>query len=159
MSNSYLLYAVYSNWSVQFIGQERCVVSILETTSLVSAAGSGSLKFAKRIPPKTGLKRCILEVFRRSRKKFEKNPNQVLCVMPISHILFVSSLISQFRYLISCGLIERAGLWNLILSGKQLIRVDCPKSSFTNGERIYSCLLYTSPSPRDRTRSRMPSSA
>ena len=26
-------------------------------------------------------------------------------------------------------------------------------------ERIYVCLLYTSPSPRDRTRSRMPSSA
>ena len=25
--------------------------------------------------------------------------------------------------------------------------------------RFYSCLLYTSPSPRDRTRSRMPSSA
>ena len=24
---------------------------------------------------------------------------------------------------------------------------------------IYACLLYTSPSPRDRTRSRMPSSA
>ena len=29
--------------------------------------------------------------------------------------------------------------------------VDC--------ESIYTCLLYTSPSPRDRTRSRMPSSA
>ena len=30
-----------------------------------------------------------------------------------------------------------------------------------DGQRIYnySCLLYTSPSPRDRTRSRMPSSA
>ena len=26
-------------------------------------------------------------------------------------------------------------------------------------EGVYSCLLYTSPSPRDRTRSRMPSSA
>ena len=26
-------------------------------------------------------------------------------------------------------------------------------------DRIYLCLLYTSPSPRDRTRSRMPSSA
>ena len=26
-------------------------------------------------------------------------------------------------------------------------------------ERLYTCLLYTSPSPRDRTRSRMPSSA
>ena len=27
------------------------------------------------------------------------------------------------------------------------------------GVRTYTCLLYTSPSPRDRTRSRMPSSA
>ena len=27
------------------------------------------------------------------------------------------------------------------------------------GTWIYNCLLYTSPSPRDRTRSRMPSSA
>ena len=26
-------------------------------------------------------------------------------------------------------------------------------------EKLYCCLLYTSPSPRDRTRSRMPSSA
>ena len=29
----------------------------------------------------------------------------------------------------------------------------------TNNANSYSCLLYTSPSPRDRTRSRMPSSA
>ena len=28
-----------------------------------------------------------------------------------------------------------------------------------SNDEIYSCLLYTSPSPRDRTRSRMPSSA
>ena len=28
-----------------------------------------------------------------------------------------------------------------------------------NAEIFYACLLYTSPSPRDRTRSRMPSSA
>ena len=28
-----------------------------------------------------------------------------------------------------------------------------------NREGLYTCLLYTSPSPRDRTRSRMPSSA
>ena len=28
-----------------------------------------------------------------------------------------------------------------------------------DGQRAYLCLLYTSPSPRDRTRSRMPSSA
>ena len=30
---------------------------------------------------------------------------------------------------------------------------------FINKIRFYDCLLYTSPSPRDRTRSRMPSSA
>ena len=30
---------------------------------------------------------------------------------------------------------------------------------FTLANCLHSCLLYTSPSPRDRTRSRMPSSA
>ena len=30
---------------------------------------------------------------------------------------------------------------------------------FTADDKPYACLLYTSPSPRDRTRSRMPSSA
>ena len=29
----------------------------------------------------------------------------------------------------------------------------------SDDNRFYACLLYTSPSPRDRTRSRMPSSA
>ena len=33
------------------------------------------------------------------------------------------------------------------------------KSQLTRKKKDYSCLLYTSPSPRDRTRSRMPSSA
>ena len=35
------------------------------------------------------------------------------------------------------------------------IKIRC----FNNDPSINSCLLYTSPSPRDRTRSRMPSSA
>ena len=36
----------------------------------------------------------------------------------------------------------------------------CPKiNEFPPGHYLLSCLLYTSPSPRDRTRSRMPSSA
>ena len=30
---------------------------------------------------------------------------------------------------------------------------------FEDNKELYNCLLYTSPSPRDRTRSRMPSSA
>ena len=40
------------------------------------------------------------------------------------------------------------------------IKVDNKKSSsFYSTSGGYACLLYTSPSPRDRTRSRMPSSA
>ena len=34
-----------------------------------------------------------------------------------------------------------------------------PKKWNKKNKNLYSCLLYTSPSPRDRTRSRMPSSA
>ena len=42
----------------------------------------------------------------------------------------------------------------IILVTQKNAEVDDPSS-----ENLYSCLLYTSPSPRDRTRSRMPSSA
>ena len=34
-----------------------------------------------------------------------------------------------------------------------------PVAAYLSIDEIISCLLYTSPSPRDRTRSRMPSSA
>jgi len=37
--------------------------------------------------------------------------------------------------------------------------VNLPQNTFRNYSLNYVCLLYTSPSPRDRTRSRMPSSA
>ena len=37
--------------------------------------------------------------------------------------------------------------------------MDWRTSRVNHAERIWACLLYTSPSPRDRTRSRMPSSA
>ena len=44
------------------------------------------------------------------------------------------------------------------------VREDAPSywsAMFSDGsfEQLDACLLYTSPSPRDRTRSRMPSSA
>ena len=41
-------------------------------------------------------------------------------------------------------------------AAKQGVKVLCFQEVFT---QPYFCLLYTSPSPRDRTRSRMPSSA
>ena len=37
--------------------------------------------------------------------------------------------------------------------------IDVLGNEFSAGDVVVSCLLYTSPSPRDRTRSRMPSSA
>ena len=49
--------------------------------------------------------------------------------------------------------------------GKSLQSIDClgqtiePSKCLVGGIHFYDCLLYTSPSPRDRTRSRMPSSA
>ena len=40
------------------------------------------------------------------------------------------------------------------------INLDKPDTfTLSNGLKVMVCLLYTSPSPRDRTRSRMPSSA
>ena len=45
---------------------------------------------------------------------------------------------------------------------KRLTTLLCRDGFHVNHKRIYrmyNCLLYTSPSPRDRTRSRMPSSA
>ena len=49
--------------------------------------------------------------------------------------------------------------------GKVTFRKGLKQGTLTGGAKIgsitehYNCLLYTSPSPRDRTRSRMPSSA
>ena len=42
---------------------------------------------------------------------------------------------------------------------KSIVRVECFSPDHLLVERDWTCLLYTSPSPRDRTRSRMPSSA
>ena len=39
------------------------------------------------------------------------------------------------------------------------ITADWKTPEHINVKPVYTCLIYTSPSPRDRTRSRMPSSA
>ena len=46
------------------------------------------------------------------------------------------------------------GCWNYRAEKPERVMLD-----FAEYLKIKSCLLYTSPSPRDRTRSRMPSSA
>ena len=62
-----------------------------------------------------------------------------------------AALIGKFKSLIEAnGTIDSVDDW-----GKR--RLAYPIEDETEG--VYTCLLYTSPSPRDRTRSRMPSSA
>ena len=61
------------------------------------------------------------------------------------------------------GSVGRAILWNMISSpfGGTVYAIN-PRRRNVLGIKAYrniGCLLYTSPSPRDRTRSRMPSSA
>ena len=51
----------------------------------------------------------------------------------------------------------RAGVYSVIT--ERLHKMHLLKSETTIAEVLKNCLLYTSPSPRDRTRSRMPSSA
>ena len=56
------------------------------------------------------------------------------------------------EWAIAAGGHTRAGL-------EDNVRLDKNTLAPSNAALIQSCLLYTSPSPRDRTRSRMPSSA
>ena len=55
------------------------------------------------------------------------------------------------------------GLSTHIAVGNSELEFDIPdswtKPTYSIASYLYYCLLYTSPSPRDRTRSRMPSSA
>ena len=47
----------------------------------------------------------------------------------------------------------------LIIGGGGFIGRHLTRQLAESGAQVRVCLLYTSPSPRDRTRSRMPSSA
>ena len=68
---------------------------------------------------------------------------------------FAIILATKGQYAESAIAIFIAMLWDG-LDGR-VARLTNTQSEF--GEQYDSCLLYTSPSPRDRTRSRMPSSA
>ena len=70
----------------------------------------------------------------------------------------------NFRALRSLGVTVRKTIDTLIAtrcieSGLPLLYSDRDFDPFVEHLGLRSCLLYTSPSPRDRTRSRMPSSA
>ena len=68
------------------------------------------------------------------------------------HIL--KDIYLSFYYGAKIGIIGTNG------SGKSTVmKIIAGLDEAYQGEVVWACLLYTSPSPRDRTRSRMPSSA
>jgi hypothetical protein len=70
----------------------------------------------------------------------------------------VSAALSEANPNESAGLsTASAGSFASTFSRAQIIELTAP--SVVGIDTYYTCLLYTSPSPRDRTRSRMPSSA
>ena len=78
-------------------------------------------------------------------------------------------LAARLKLLTALGIIERVdaersarnNAFQLTKSGRDLRKVleALGRWSYANMRDLHPCLLYTSPSPRDRTRSRMPSSA
>ena len=83
---------------------------------------------------------------------------------PVADFLDIAALVHEREHKFPGSYVRRAlagldtALWDLL--GRQAGK---PVTSLIGGApgrlRAYACLLYTSPSPRDRTRSRMPSSA
>ena len=73
----------------------------------------------------------------------------------------------EFKAGFKCSEHKHKYKWNgfFVESGKIIVRVwqDADQQGLVDETILnagdYTCLLYTSPSPRDRTRSRMPSSA
>jgi len=61
------------------------------------------------------------------------------------------------------GLVGESGCGKSVTAASIMGLVPMPPGKIAGGEILFEgvnlCLLYTSPSPRDRTRSRMPSSA
>ena len=84
-------------------------------------------------------------------KRLANSPVKIIGLLTILLGLTVS--VMTFGYLIVLGLI-------CIGVGLLVFLVDYSIGKFTKTDREYStCLLYTSPSPRDKRQSRMPSSA
>ena len=74
-------------------------------------------------------------------------------------LISINKKINNSREIVSVGLISFVGI-SAVISYKALIE---QVNGYQSVEKLFvwanACLLYTSPSPRDRQKSRMPSSA
>jgi len=73
----------------------------------------------------------------------------------------VSTEVSNFYRSADIGAVDHKGkLWVIECKVSNIGRaIEQSKTHKLSADKVFICLLYTSPSPRDRTRSRMPSSA
>ena len=86
-----------------------------------------------------------------------------MIVMMYSFLIFILAGVCEIGggYLIWLWLREGQPSWLGVIGGLILILygVIATLQTFPTFGRVYACLLYTSPSPRDQRGSRMPSSA
>ena len=68
------------------------------------------------------------------------------------YLLYLTVIFSVVYLILYPGMLPNGG----VLNWSQIERYE---KEIASANESYACLLYTSPSPRDRTRSRMPSSA
>ena len=83
-------------------------------------------------------------------KYIEKYKNDLIVIKYGGNVLIDRNVFNNF--IIDLSVLNKLGLATVVIhGGGPRIKRELEKSNI--------CLLYTSPSPRDRTRSRMPSSA
>ena len=85
--------------------------------------------------------------------KFKKLISLVFATVLLTSISSTSFAIDKLHFVIGGG---AGGGWDGTARGTG---EALTKAGFLKSASFENCLLYTSPSPRDRTRSRMPSSA
>ena len=87
-------------------------------------------------------------------ENFEVSPSLVRTIDENGNVIY-----GQPDFRISSFVIGNAGNIDLATSSAPNINIGINQHAHQLNEQMTDCLLYTSPSPRDRTRSRMPSSA
>ena len=87
--------------------------------------------------------------------------NLVICNigLPSQELYKINDQPNFFYMLGSMGLSSSIGLGLALSQNKHVISIDGDGSVLMNMNTLATCLLYTSPSPRDLRASRMPSSA
>ena len=94
---------------------------------------------------------------KKTSKEFFKNENKsiIIFLFVITTLAYFYPVIKHAKNKLDCEAIAK----NYIIKNKNIIGINNRELKMISTNFCYGCLLYTSPSPRDGTKSRMPSSA